>query len=197
MCYSCKVRSSSMQSLLVAIIAVALLSSCRARRSTPSAHETSAAERSSEIERSEQRAAERDADRECERPIPVYDGSIAVNSSDYVQPVAHGDDFVDETIEGLDRIVTTSTRVRFTLDYPFERPFTGVIEGEITLRRTIDAIRAGFRKMYERTTERDIPGMHNKNVTGPYGQAFHAIEDLVIERIDVCADESLSIAIGS
>ena len=114
-----------------------------------------------------------------------------------MHPVARGEDLVDEPIEGLDRVISTSARVRFTLDYPFEKPFAGVVAGKLTLRRTVDAIRAGFREMYEGSTQRDIPGMHNKDVTGRYGRAFHAIGDLVIERIELCADDSLSIFIGS
>jgi hypothetical protein len=133
----------------------------------------------------------------CERPIRVYAGSIAVGGSDYVHPVPRGDDFVEVPIEGLDRVFTKSTRVEFTLDYPFERPFAGIVTGEITLRRTIDAVRAGFGEMYEGTTQRDIPGMENKDVTGRYGRAFHAIGDLVIEGIDLCGDDFLSITIGS
>lgn len=129
--------------------------------------------------------------------MEVYDGSVTVNGSDYLHAVARGEDYVDETIAGLDRVLTKSTRVRFTLDYPFERPFDGVVMGEITLRRTIDAIRSGFRQMYKGTTQSDIPGMHNKDVAGPYGRAFHVIGDLVIERIDLCADDTFLIAIGS
>jgi hypothetical protein len=96
-----------------------------------------------------------------------------------------------------ENVISPAKSVRFTLDYPFERPFTGVVTGEITLRRTIDAIRAGFRKMYEGSTQRDMPGVANKDVTGTYGQAFHVIDDLVIETIELCADDSLSIFIGS
>ncbi|MGE3456887.1 MAG: hypothetical protein AB7O24_17380 [Kofleriaceae bacterium] len=127
----------------------------------------------------------------------VYDGSIEVDSTDYLHPVQRGDDYVNEAISGLDRVVSKAQRVRFTLDYPFEKPFEGVVTGSITLQRTIDAIRAGLRKMYEGTTQRDIPQMHNKEVVGAYGRAFHVIGDLVIERIELCADDSLSIFIGS
>jgi hypothetical protein len=51
--------------------------------------------------------------------------------------------------------------------------------------------------MYEGTTQRDIPKMVNKDVTGPYGRAFHVIRDLVIESIDLCDDTWLDISIGS
>jgi len=129
--------------------------------------------------------------------IAVYRVSIDAAASDYVHPVERGEDFVDEPIGGLDRIVSKASRVQCQLDYPFEKPFAGDVTGEITLRRTIDAIRAGFRKMYEGATQRDIPGMYNKDVAGPYGRSFHAIEDLAIERIDLCGDESFSISIGS
>ena len=141
-----------------------------------------------------QRAAERTT---CGQPVALYSGSIAVDASDYLHPVARGDDYIDQPIEELDRVVSPAARVHFTLDYPFERPFEGVVTGEITLRRIIDAIRAGFRKMYEGAIERDIPGMLNKNVAGSYGNSFHAIGDLVIEDIELCADASLEVSIGS
>jgi hypothetical protein len=196
--------------LFLASLAVLAGASCRPRGAKPASHDSSvladndAARDASEkedllsvIQRSEQLAVERGAERVCERAVEVYDGSIPVAASGYLHSVERGDDFVDEPIGGLDRLLSKSTRVRFTLDYPFEKPFAGAVTGEITLRRTIDAVRAGFRKMYERTIERDIPGMDNKDVTGPYGRAFHAIDDLVIERIDLCGDESFLITIGS
>lgn len=196
--------------MLVASLVIAALSSCRSCRSNPSTHDESQAKEtatahdssakddlSDQIQRSEQQAAERDAEHECVRPIAIYDGSIEVSSSDYLHSVARGNDFVDEPIDGLDRVFSTSTRIRFTLDYPFERPFAGVVMKDVTLRRTIDAIRASFREMYKGATQRDIPGLYNKDVTGSYGRAFHAIDDLVIEQIDLCADDTLSIAIGS
>jgi hypothetical protein len=143
-------------------------------------------------------AAQRDTqEAECKGRVPLYDGSINVDASDYVQPVEHGDAWVDEAIPDLDRVVSTAPRIDFTLDYPFEKPLTGSITGNITLRRIIDAVRSGFRHMYEGTTEREIPKMYNKDVTGPYGRAFHAIGDLVIERIDLCDGGRLDISIGS
>ncbi len=200
-------RQTDMRRFLLASVAAAALLSCRSGESTPSAQPQGAkpsspepaveAEPSAEIRLSEQRASERDAQRVCERPTAVYAGSIAVNATDYVHSVARGDDVVNQPLEGLDRIVSASTRVEFVLEYPFEKPFRGVVTGEITLRRTIDAIRAGFRTMYEGTAQRDIPGMHNKRVTGPYGQAFHVIDDLFIEKIDLCGDAAFSIYIGS
>ena len=39
--------------------------------------------------------------------------------------------------------------------------------------------------------------LYNKDVTGPYGRAFHIMDDLVIEGIDLCGDDFLSITIGS
>jgi hypothetical protein len=177
-----------MTALVVASMTIAALSSCRG----PEKEDVSA-----RIKRSEEEAVRRDGERECASPITIYNGSIAVSSRDYLHSVAHGKDFVDEPIDGLDKVVSKSTRVRFTLSYPFERSFNSEVKGEITLRRTIDAIRAGFRKMYEGTTQRDVPGMHNKDVTGPYGSAFHAIDDLVIETLELCADDTLLITIGS
>lgn len=85
-----------------------------------------------------------------------------MSSSDYLHAVTRGEDVVDEPIDGLDRVYSKSMQVRCTLDYSFERPFDGVVTGDITLRRTIDAIRPGFWKMYEGSTQRDLPGVHNK-----------------------------------
>ena len=184
MCYSCVVRCH-----LTKLVLIVALSSCKAK---PAKEDVSA-----QIQRSEEQAAQRDADRECARPIAIYDGSIPVNASEYLHSVARGEEFVDEPIADLDRVLSKATRVRFTLDYPFDRPLAGEVMGPITLRRSIDAIRAGFRLMYSGTTERALPGVYNKDVTGAYGRAFHAIGDLVIERIDLCADETFAISIGS
>jgi hypothetical protein len=134
---------------------------------------------------------------ECKGRVPLYDASLDVDARDYVQPVEHGDAWVDEVIPDLDRVVASAPRIDFTLDYPFEKPFSTSITGNITLRRIIDAVRSGFRHMYEGTTQRDIPKMYNKDVTGPYGRAVHAIGDLVIERIDLCDGGRLDISIGS
>jgi hypothetical protein len=143
-------------------------------------------------------AAQRDPqEAECKGRVPLYEGSLDVDASNYVQPIARGDAWVDAPIPNLDRVVSTAPRIDFTLDYPFEKPFAGSITGNITLHRIIDAVRAGFRHMYEGTTQRDIPNMENKDVTGPYGRAFHVIGDLVIERIDLCDGGRLDISIGS
>lgn len=149
------------------------------------------------IRASEQTAAERQAQRSCNRRVAIYDGSIAVDATTYVEPVAHGDAWTDEPVSDLDRVVSTAPRIDFTLDYPFEKPFTSSITGDLTRRRIIDAVRAAFRHMYEGTTQRDIPKMYNKDVRGPYGRAFHVIGDLVIEGIDLCDDRWLDINIGS
>ncbi len=199
-----------MNRLLAASFALAALSSCQACRAKPSIHDgapvkdMSTTKDSSEqddisaqIQEYEQEAAARDAKRVCERPIPIFEGSITVHPRDYQHSVARGEDFIDEPIDGLDKVLSKSAQVRFTLDYPFERPFAGVVTGDITLRRTVDAIRAGFRQMYQGTTQRDLPGTYNKEVTGPYGRAFHVIDDLVIARIDLCADDTFLIVINS
>ena len=187
----------------VLVAAITALSSCKGTQSTPSAQKEGPLSKSTEdiigsqIRDSEQQAATRAAARVCNQAVQVYDGSIAVSSNAYVHSVARGDDYVDVPIEGLDSVYTQSTRVQFTLDYPFEQPLTGAITGEITLRRTIDAIRAAYRQMYAGTTQRDLPGMDNKDVTGAHGRAFHVIDDLFIERIDLCAGDTLDIMIGS
>ena len=149
------------------------------------------------IRETDQAAAKRDTERECKGRVAIYDGDIAIDAHNYVQTVMRGSDEVEEAIPRLDDVVSKAPRIEFTLDYPFEKPFTGSVAGDITLRRIVDAVRAGFRHMYEGTTQRDIPKMYNKDVSGPYGRAFHVIGDLVIERIDLCDDRWLDISIGS
>lgn len=51
--------------------------------------------------------------------------------------------------------------------------------------------------MYEGSTQRDIPGMYNKDVNGPFGRAFHAVEDLYLERLERCSGGRLEIEISS
>jgi len=126
-------------------------------------------------------AAKRDTEEtKCRKPRTVYDGSIDVAANDYTHLVQRGDDYVSVPVENLDKVFSTSADVRFTLDYPFEKPFAGTVKGQLTRRNIIDAIRRGFRTMYEGTSVQDIPGMYNKDVRGPYGRSFHAIDDLVI-----------------
>jgi hypothetical protein len=150
------------------------------------------------VRASDEAAIQRNSQREeCKGRVTIYEGSIEVDASKYVHPVAHGDAEVDEAIPDLDRVVSSAPRIDFTLDYPFEKPFSSSITGAITLRRIIDSVRSGFRHMYEGTTVRDIPKLENKDVRGPYGQAFHVIGDLVIERIDLCDGRWLDVSIGS
>lgn len=120
-----------------------------------------------------------------------------MDASDYVHSVKRGGTYVQEPVPGLDRLVSSAPGLHFTLDYPFEQPFTGTVTAPLTLRRIIDAVRTGFRTMYQGTTENDIPGLENKDVRGPYGKAFHVIGDLYIEGIQLCGGETLKITIGS
>lgn len=150
------------------------------------------------VRAADEAAAERNTqETDCKGRVTIFEGSIDVDASNYVQPIARGDDWVEGAIPDLDRVISTAPRLDFTLDYPFEKPFTSSITGDITLRRIIDAVRSGFRHMYEGTTQRDIPKMYNKDVMGPYGRAFHVIGDLVIESIDLCDGGRLDISIGS
>jgi hypothetical protein len=149
------------------------------------------------IRDAEAAAIRREPDPRCRERIAISDGLIQVNANDYVQPVERGSDFVNEPIPHLDVVVSKQQRIAFTLDYPFERQFEGSVTGDITLRRIIDAVRTGFRHMYEGASARKIPNMENVDVTGPYGRAVHGIGDLVIEHIDLCDDRRLDISIGS
>ncbi|MDX2011148.1 MAG: hypothetical protein SFW67_13195 [Myxococcaceae bacterium] len=149
-----------------------------------------------QLKASEQRAIERERPA-CGNAKAVFDSSVRVNDEGFLHLVERGGDFVEEPIPGLDVVVARARRFHFTLDYPFEKPFTGEVQGELTLRKAITAIRAGFRTMYGASTVKEIPGMLNKQVTGAYGESFHDIDDLVIEGIDLCDDHSLQLSIGS
>ena len=130
----------------------------------------------------------------------IYDGSITVNDDGYTHTVERGDDWVEVEIEDLDQRVTRNPILKFTLDYPFEKPYEGTIvtDAGASLRQIIDAIRAAYRMMYRGASIEDIPNLLNKRVQGDYGEAIHAIDDLVIEGIAV-DDETgeLEIIIGS
>ena len=52
--------------------------------------------------------------------------------------------------------------------------------------------------MYRGATPQDLPNLENKLVDGDYGRAFHVIEDLVIESIEIDEEAAeLIIGIGS
>ena len=130
----------------------------------------------------------------------IYDGSIQVSGSDYTHSIEQGDDFVEVAIEDLDKPVTKRAVLQFTLDYPFEREHQGEVrtDGGATLRQIIDAIRTAYRTMYRDPVVEPIADLDNKRVRGAYGEAYHVIEDLVIEGIEL-DDETgrLEIIIGS
>lgn len=194
-----------MKRSLALALAVGFAAGCSKHKSDPPPPPPPAAGSATEpaattdtIRESEVAAATRDAERPCDHRVVVFEGSIEVDATTYVHPVAHGDTYTDEPIPNLDREISKAPRIEFTLDYPFEKPFTSSITGGLTLRRIIDAVRAGFRHMYEGSTQRDIaPKLENKDVRGEYGRAFHVIGDLVIEHIDLCDDRWLDISIGS
>jgi hypothetical protein len=133
----------------------------------------------------------------------ALDGSIEVASSDYVMSVwdEEAEDSVEVQIARLDEVVTKRRRATFVLDYPFELTFEGEVvsvSDGITLRQIIDAIRNGYRTMYDATTEEPIANMINKLVKGKYGAAFHVMSDLVIESLELNEETGvLEIGIGS
>jgi hypothetical protein len=127
----------------------------------------------------------------------IYSGSFSVSGSNYTESNEDGDEV---EIEKLDERVTSVPILHFTLDYPFERPFEGkvVTDAGATLRQILDAIRAGYRTMYSGTTVESIPNLDNKRVRGEFGEAFHVIEDLVVEYIAIDEEEgALDVGIGS
>lgn len=101
---------------------------------------------------------------------------------------------------GLDAVAVPANTVTLTLDYPFNKPLVKTLHSPtgFTLRQIIEAIRAGYREMYQATRDAQLPGLLNRHVTGPYGDAYHAMEDLVIERIRYDAQKgALYLSIGS
>ncbi len=130
----------------------------------------------------------------------IYAGSIPVASTKYRHTLEVDGDWVDVDLENLDDLVTRVPRLRFTLVYPFTRPYAGEVQGDggITLRQIIDAVRKGFAAMYRGATHQQMANMHNQIVEGAYGRAVHAVGDLVIERIELDeASHTLDIAVGS
>lgn len=152
------------------------------------------------IEAYERRAFMRDANRSCENARRIYSGAISVDATEYRHRAAHDGQNAMEELPGLDDVFSRNERVTFALEYPFENGrerYTGEVTAPVTLRRTIDAIRAGFRTMYAASSIEAIESVDNRRVTGPYGEGFHDIGDLVIERIDLCRDGTLLLFIGS
>ena len=132
----------------------------------------------------------------------IYEGSVSVASLDYVHTVQDKKtgEYMQAPIAGLDDHIAIAATLAFTLDYPFESPYHGTLAAGAgtTLRQIFDAVRAAYRLIYRGTTPQDLPLVDNKLVDGQYGRAFHVIEDLVIESIDI--DEvsaRLEIFIGS
>ncbi|MBL0218384.1 MAG: hypothetical protein IPQ07_31440 [Myxococcales bacterium] len=130
----------------------------------------------------------------------IYEGSLTVSGTDFTQTVQRGNDYVEAELEGLDERIAPNAHLTFTLDYPFSKPYKGTVvtDAGASLRQIIDAIRNGFRVMYRGAAHEEVPNLANEKVDGDYGRAYHAIEDLVIERIDFDEETSeLEIEIGS
>lgn len=109
-----------------------------------------------------------------------------MGASDYRHLVRRGEAFLEVDVSDLDVVVTGLAQLRFTLDYPFDGPYEGVVideGGGITLRRIIDAIRGGFRVMYEGASYEELPNLANQQVDGTYGRAYHVLDDVFLERV--------------
>ncbi|MFO0555123.1 MAG: hypothetical protein U0271_42490 [Polyangiaceae bacterium] len=122
----------------------------------------------------------------------VFDGCIEIATGELM------DD--DEQTASIDEPFTKLTELRFTLDYPFESPLACEVRNPkgISVRDVVAAVQVGFRRMYAGATEEPISGLVNVRVNGDFGEALHAITDLVIEGISVDEDEAtLTIDIGS
>ena len=113
----------------------------------------------------------------------LYSGSIGVADDDYMELASEDGGPPEEVpIEGLDDVLTELTQVELILDHPFEHPHSARLSGDdgITLRQVIDAVRQGFRTMYQSR--------------GAYGEVFHPITDVVIETI-ILDDEKKTITL--
>lgn len=113
----------------------------------------------------------------------LYSGHIGVADDDYMELVSEDGGPPEEMpIEGLDDVLTELTPVAVVLDHPFDRPHRARLSGDdgITLRQVIDAVRQGFRTMYQSR--------------GAYGEVFHPITDIVIETI-ILDDEKKTISL--
>ncbi len=106
------------------------------------------------------------------KPRVIFETPWRVDSVDFLH--------LGAPLANIDEIVATEPALRFTLDYPFEKPYAGVIStaAGASLRQILDAIRAGFRAMYAATSPEG----------GPYGRAHQAFDHLFIDRIELVDD---------
>jgi hypothetical protein len=130
----------------------------------------------------------------CGHGVAVISELIKVDSTAYLRSMPRDGELFDEPIEDVDRVVSTAP-VKFTLVRPFDRPINGSVSAPVTLRRTIDAIRASVRAMYEGATIKTIPNSTLKDVNGPYGRALFGIDDLFIARIERCDGDVFDVTI--
>lgn len=109
-----------------------------------------------------------------------------------------GKDFGDN--DGQAIVVPGDKEATLTLDYPFDEKLVIKMDrpGGYTKDALITVIRDGFDVMYNGAESTPIPGLINVKVEGEFGEAFHCIEDLVIEEI-LYDDEinEVKVSIGS
>lgn len=93
----------------------------------------------------------------------ILDQPLRVDSREYLH--------LGEPIGALDEVVSSAASLTFTLEYPFDKPYAGMVAGArgITRRAVIDAIRAGFQTMY--------------GADRAYGRAHQALDHLFIDRV--------------
>ncbi len=94
----------------------------------------------------------------------ILEVPLRVDSADFVH--------LDVPLTELDEVITDEPELKFTLLYPFDKPYAGTIQtgGGATRRQILDAIRAGFRTMYE---------------GGAYGRAHQEIDHMFIDRVEL------------
>jgi hypothetical protein len=99
----------------------------------------------------------------------ILEVPLRVDTADFVH--------LDAPLTGLDEVVTDEAELKFTLLYPFEKPYAGTIQtgGGASRRQILEAIRAGFRTMYAGTT----------NEGGAYGRAHQELDHLFIDRVEL------------
>ena len=102
----------------------------------------------------------------------ILEVPLRVDSADFLH--------LDVPLTDLDEVISDEAELKFTLLYPFEKPYTGTIQsgGGATRRQILEAIRAGFRTMYAGTTAEG----------GTYGRAHQQLDRLFIDRIALEGD---------
>lgn len=108
----------------------------------------------------------------------ILEVPLRVDSADFLH--------LDVPVADLDEVVSSEPELKFTLEYPFEKPHAATIKtaAGATRREIIEAIRTAFRAMYAAATAEG----------GTYGRAHQDLDHLFIDRITL-EDDVLEIVV--